>query len=173
MSNSLKYTIYVGAVVILIFLRINRVNRYSEQQKEYEETIRIQESIKKMNELNKIQQKEQLKKFQNIIKINNNELYDSYTSINKDYALAIQENKHYIINVQTKEKSEILNIKSAKVLPIENYDLKSYTSGIFIEDNDGWKWIEETQKVLQDLGKADITNNTQFEVRNGVISIKK
>lgn len=173
MSNSLKYTIYVGAVVILIFLRINRVNRYSEQQKEYEETIRIQESIKKMNELNKIQQKEQLKKFQNIIKINNNELYDSYTSINKDYALAIQENKHYIINVQTKEKSEILNIKSAKVLPIENYDLKSYTSGIFIEDNEGWKWIEETQKVLQDLGKADITNNTQFEVRNGVISIKK
>lgn len=173
MSNSLKYTIYVGAVVILIFLRINRVNRYSEQQKEYEETIRIQESIKKMNELNKIQQKEQLKKFQNIIKINNNELYDSYTSINKDYALAIKENKHYIINVQTKEKSEILNIKSAKVLPIENYDLKSYTSGIFIEDNEGWKWIEETQKVLQDLGKADITNNTQFEVRNGVISIKK
>lgn len=126
-----------------------------------------------MNESNKIQQKEQLKKFQNIIKINNNELYDSYTSINKDYALAIQENKHYIINVQTKEKSEILNIKSAKVLPIENYDLKSYTSGIFIEDNEGWKWIEETQKVLQDLGKADITNNTQFEVRNGVISIKK
>lgn len=173
MSNALKYTIYVGAVVILIFLRINRVNRYSEQQKEYEETIRIQESIKKMNELNKIQQKEQLKKFQNIIKINNNELYDSYTSINKDYALAIQENKHYIINVQTKEKSEILNIKSAKVLPIENYDLKSYTSGIFIEDNEGWKWIEETQKVLQDLGKADITNNTQFEVRNGVISIKE
>lgn len=47
MRNSLKYTIYVGAVVILIFLRINRVNRYSEQQKEYEETIRIQESIKK------------------------------------------------------------------------------------------------------------------------------
>lgn len=126
-----------------------------------------------MNESNKIQQKEQLKKFQNIIKINNNELYDSYNSINKDYALAIQENKHYIINVQTKEKSEILNIKSAKVLPIENYDLKSYTSGIFIEDNEGWKWIEETQKVLQDLGKADITNNTQFEVRNGVISIKK
>lgn len=125
-----------------------------------------------MNELNKIQQKEQLKKFQNIIKINNNELYDSYTSINKDYALAIKENKHYIINVQTKEKSEILNIKSAKVLPIENYDLKSYTSGIFIEDNEGWKWIEETQKVLQDLRKADITNNTQFEVRNGVISIK-
>lgn len=125
-----------------------------------------------MNESNKIQQKEQLKKFQNIIKINNNELYDSYNSINKDYALAIQENKHYIINVQTKEKSEILNIKSAKVLPIENYDLKSYTSGIFIEDNEGWKWIEETQKVLQDLRKADITNNTQFEVRNGVISIK-
>lgn len=172
----------IGSVLIVIiaiiaaFLRFNRrmerINKNEERRKIVEQAEAVKKTQNIINNEQNTKTAEFLKSIADKNKNKSTPSYDEYTPVEVNLGIGKKDNKYFIVDGKANTSTEIKDVQNVYVLYINDLDYSQEYKGIFIQDNKGWKVIDQNQKVLADLGQLEINSKSKFEIKNNKISVK-
>lgn len=97
--------------------------------------------------------------------------YDQYVSIDGLYGLGTKANEYYLVDIQNKQETKLDGVTKAYVLPVKDEDRGQDFKGLFIQRDNVWYLANEKGEVVIELTDFEVTEQTNFVVRNKVLTV--
>lgn len=100
--------------------------------------------------------------------------YDKFIPIDNTLSLCMKDNNYYVVDAKAKTSKLLKDVTNAYVLYIKDEDNDDELNGLFVQKNNNWYLLDElTGEVLADLKNVDLSENSQFVIKNNVVSLLK